>query len=51
MYLLRPKNPTKKLDHVRVLLGHMLSQNHAAEICDPGSPLMKAIYSILYNHL
>ena len=35
---LGPKNPTKKLAHVGVLLGHMLSQNHAPEISDPGPP-------------
>ena len=34
------KNPTKKLAHVGVLLGHMLSQNHPPEIFDPG-PLLK----------
>ena len=33
---LGPKNLTKKLAHVGVLLGHMLSQNHASEISDPG---------------
>ena len=37
---LGPKNPTKKLAHVGVLLGHMLSQNHAPEITDPGPPLI-----------
>ena len=33
------KNPTNKLAHVGVLLGHVLSQNHAPEISDPGPPL------------
>ena len=32
-------NPTKKLAHVGVLLGHMLSPNHAPEISDPGPSL------------
>ena len=36
---LGPKNPTKKLAHVGVLLGHMLSQNHDPEISDPEPPL------------
>ena len=37
---LGPKNRNKKLAHVGVLLGHMLSQNHPPEISDPGPPLM-----------
>ena len=32
---LGPKNPTEKLPHVGVLLGHMLSQNYAPELSDP----------------
>ena len=35
---LGPINPTKKLAHVGFLFSHMLSQNHAHEICDPGPP-------------
>ena len=35
---LGPKNPTKKLAHFGVLLGHMVSQNHAPELSDPGPP-------------
>ena len=35
---LGPKNLSKKLAHVGVLLGHMISQNHAPEISDPGPP-------------
>ena len=45
---LGPKNPTKKLAHVGVLLGHMLSQNHAPEISDPGPPLLKDKRTTLY---
>ena len=37
--ILGPKNPTKKLANVGVLLGDMLSQNHAPEISDLGPPL------------
>ena len=33
---LGPKNPTKKLAHVGVLMGHILSQNHVPEISNPG---------------
>ena len=48
---LGPKNPTKKLAHVGVLLGHMLSQNHAPEISDPGPPLKHLNFDmILYIH-
>ena len=32
------KSSTKKLAHVEVLLGRMLSQNHTPEISDPGPP-------------
>ena len=35
------KNPGKKLAHVWFRLGHMLSQNHAPEISDPGPPLIQ----------
>ena len=34
------QNPTKKLVHVRVLLGHLLSQNRVPKLADPG-PLLK----------
>ena len=34
-----PKNPTRNVAHIGVLLGHMLSQNHAPEPSDPGTPL------------
>ena len=40
---LGPKKPTKKFAHVRVLSGHMLSQNHAPEISDPGPPLSNIV--------
>ena len=40
---LGPKYPTKKLAHVGVLLGHILSQNHVPEISDPGPPLPLSI--------
>ena len=33
------QNPTKKLAHVRVLLGHLLSQNHIPKVYDLG-PLL-----------
>ena len=33
------QNPTKKLAHVGVLLGHLLSQNRAPKFSDPGPPL------------
>ena len=36
---LGPKKTTKKLVHGGVLLVHILSQNHALEISDPGPPL------------
>ena len=35
---LGPQNPTKKLTHVGVFLGHMLSQNRVPKLCDPGPP-------------
>ena len=41
---LGPKNPTNKLAHVGVLLGHMLSQSHAPEISDPGPPLNSPMF-------
>ena len=36
---LGPQNPTKKLAHVGVLLGHLLSRNHVPKVSDPGPPL------------
>ena len=38
---LGPQNPTKKLAHVGVLLGHLLSQNRVPKLSDPGPPLRK----------
>ena len=35
---LGPQYPTKKLAHVGVLLGHLLSQNHVPKLSDPGPP-------------
>ena len=35
---LGPQNPTKKLAHVGVLLGHLLSQNRVPKLSDPGPP-------------
>ena len=48
---LRPKNPTKKLAHVRVLLGNLLSQNRVPKLSDTGPPLKHftvAFYSYLH---
>ena len=36
---LGPQNPTKKLTHVWILLGHLLSQNRFSKLSDPGPPL------------
>ena len=35
---LGPQNPTKKLAHVGVLLGHLLSHNRVPKVSDPGPP-------------
>ena len=42
---LGPHNPTKKLAHVKVLLGHLLSQNRVPKLSDPGPPLFSFIFS------
>ena len=36
-----PQNPTKKLAHVKVLVGHLLSQNRVSKLSDPGPPSLK----------
>ena len=33
-----PQNPTKKLAHVGILLGHLLSKNRVLKPSDPGPP-------------
>ena len=43
-----PQDPTKKLAHVGVLLGHLLSQNRVSELSDPGPPLN---YQKIYRFL
>ena len=35
---LGPRNPTKKLVHVGVLLGYLLSQNRVSKLSDPATP-------------
>ena len=39
---LGPQNPTKKLAHVEVLLGHLLSQNYVPKVSDLG-PLLRGL--------
>ena len=40
---LGPQNPTKKLAHVGIILGHQLSQNRVPKHSDPGPPPLKMV--------
>ena len=40
---LGPQNPTEKLAHVGVLLGHLLSQNRVPKLLDPGPPPLNQV--------
>ena len=42
------QNPTKKLAHVGVLLGHLLSQNRVPKLSDPGPPFKMIKYIICF---
>ena len=42
------QNPTKKLAHDGVLLGHLLSQNRVPKLSDPEPPLSSAMQRVKF---